>query len=237
MCAQAGEVNTGAFDDLRAVVDFAHAHGIVHRDISPHNILVSFGGVTKVSDFGIAKAADSSMRTPTESLKGKLPYMAPEQLEGMEADARTDLFAFGALLYQMATGQPAFQGKTRTSLIAAIVSGNPTPLSQLVPLTPPALERAVVVDLPVRVSRGDLHRDERIPLGRCAELADPHAVRRPLHELHVLDDLVPTRQLRVGADPVSEELLRRLQRRLTAGRKGHYFTAGPHGKAFCRSGA
>jgi eukaryotic-like serine/threonine-protein kinase len=69
--------------------------------------------------------------------------MAPEQLEGLEADSRTDIFAFGAVLYEMATGRRAFQGATKTSLIAAIVSSQPEPISQLTPMTPPALDHVV----------------------------------------------------------------------------------------------
>ena len=81
--------------------------------------------------------------TEQGTILGTFQYMAPEQLEGLEADGRTDIFAFGALLYEMATGQRAFQGKTRTSLIASIVSGHPQPVSQLAPLTPPALDHLI----------------------------------------------------------------------------------------------
>ena len=145
--------------EIASALDAAHRQGIVHRDLKPGNVMLTQAGA-KLLDFGLAKSgplitSTSSVSQMAESptqhqplteqgtILGTFQYMAPEQLEGLEADARTDLFAFGALLYQMATGQPAFQGKTRTSLIAAIVSGTPTPLSQLVPLTPPALDHVI----------------------------------------------------------------------------------------------
>jgi len=142
--------------EIASALDAAHRAGIVHRDLKPGNVMLTKAGA-KLLDFGLAKSgplvggtltvsqtADSPTvhRPLTEqgTILGTFQYMAPEQLEGMEADARTDIFAFGALLYEMATAQPAFQGKTRTSLIAAIVSGQPAPLSQVAPLTPPALD-------------------------------------------------------------------------------------------------
>ena len=107
-------------------------------------------------DFGLAKTqasglgprasvAETDQRPLTEegTILGTFQYMAPEQLEGQEADARTDIFAFGVLLYEMATGRRAFEGKTRTSLIAAIVASDPPPMSRVAPLTPPALEHVV----------------------------------------------------------------------------------------------
>lgn len=145
--------------EIASALDAAHRQGIVHRDLKPGNVMLTKAGA-KLLDFGLAKSgplvtgsagASPSADSPTEhrplteqgTILGTFQYMAPEQLEGIEADARTDLFAFGALLYEMATGQPAFQGKTRTSLIASIVSGNPQPVSQLVPMTPPALDHLI----------------------------------------------------------------------------------------------
>jgi Tol biopolymer transport system component len=145
--------------EIASALDAAHRQGIVHRDLKPGNVMLTKAGA-KLLDFGLAKSgplitgtssASQMAESPTVhnplteqgTILGTFQYMAPEQLEGLEADARTDIFAFGALLYQMATGQPAFQGKTRTSLIASIVSGTPQPVSQLVPLTPPALDHLI----------------------------------------------------------------------------------------------
>jgi Tol biopolymer transport system component len=134
----------------------AHRQGIVHRDLKPANVMLTKAG-TKLLDFGLARAggdasplqglttAGTQERPLTQegTILGTFQYMAPEQLEGLEADARTDIFAFGTLLYEMATGRRAFDGKTRTSLIASIVSATPRPVGELVPTTPPALEHVI----------------------------------------------------------------------------------------------
>jgi serine/threonine protein kinase/dipeptidyl aminopeptidase/acylaminoacyl peptidase len=145
--------------EIASALDAAHRQGIVHRDLKPGNVMLTKSGA-KLLDFGLAKAgplltaasgAGFQADSPTElkplteqgTLVGTFQYMAPEQLEGQEADARTDIFAFGAVLYEMATGRRAFQGKNKTSLIAAIVSSTPPPVSQVVPLTPPALDHLI----------------------------------------------------------------------------------------------
>ncbi|HVS33680.1 MAG TPA: protein kinase [Thermoanaerobaculia bacterium] len=131
---------------------FAHANGVVHRDLKPGNVMLTKSGA-KLVDFGLAKsqpvvpgaleATEQRPLTEEGAIVGTFQYMAPEQLEGQPADARTDIFALGVLLYEMTTGTRAFSGKTRTSLIAAIVGGEPRPISELQPVTPPALERVV----------------------------------------------------------------------------------------------
>src|SRR5208282_4489031 len=134
----------------------AHRLGITHRDLKPANVMLTKSGA-KLMDFGLAKQSgagplpnamtemtqDQAKLTSDGMIVGTFQYMAPEQLEGKEADPRTDIFAFGELLYEMATGKPAFSGKSRASLIATILTTEPPPITQLQPLTPAALERVV----------------------------------------------------------------------------------------------
>jgi len=144
--------------EIADALDRAHRSGIVHRDLKPGNIMLTKGGA-KLMDFGLARAAEAPVapgtavlsQTPTQgrpltaegSIVGTFQYMAPEQLEGKEVDARTDLFAFGAVLYEMATGRKAFSGKSQASLISSIMSSEPPAITTVAPMTPPALERAV----------------------------------------------------------------------------------------------
>jgi len=134
----------------------AHRQGITHRDLKPANIMLAKTGA-KLMDFGLAKQSvpvsqpvaptdptvQQSKLTGEGKIVGTFQYMAPEQLEGKEADARTDIFALGEVIYEMATGKPAFNGKSRASLIASILVSEPPPISQVQPLAPPALERIV----------------------------------------------------------------------------------------------
>jgi len=135
-------------------LDKAHRQGIVHRDLKPGNVMITKSGV-KLLDFGLAKAMApatpaSLTALPTQqgltqegTILGTFQYMAPEQLEGKDADARTDIFALGATLYEMATGKKAFTGSTQASLISAILRDDPAPISQVQPMSPPALDRVV----------------------------------------------------------------------------------------------
>ncbi|MFI5181264.1 MAG: protein kinase [Thermoanaerobaculia bacterium] len=141
---------------IASALDAAHRKAIVHRDLKPGNVMVTASGV-KLLDFGLAKilrlkdAADTATSAPTAErdvtgkgvILGTLSYMAPEQLEGKESDTRSDIFAFGAVLYEMATGRKAFAGPSQASVISAILSSDPPSISTLQPTTPPTLERVV----------------------------------------------------------------------------------------------
>ncbi len=128
----------------------AHRSGVIHRDLKPSNVMLTRGGV-KLLDFGVAKLRDmeptgeAATMSLTEDglILGSLPYMAPEQLEGKPVDARADLFALGAVLYEMATGRPPFHADSRASLIVAILTEPPAPATADAPITPPLLAHTI----------------------------------------------------------------------------------------------
>jgi len=144
--------------EIASALETAHRQGIVHRDLKPGNVILTKSG-SKLLDFGLAKIGPAgavfttTIRTdvPTAmapltaqgTILGTIQYMAPEQLEGLEADPRTDIFALGAVLFEMLTGQKAFPGTSQASVMGAILKDEPPPVSQLQPVTPPALDYLV----------------------------------------------------------------------------------------------
>ncbi len=147
--------------EIAGALDKAHRKGVTHRDLKPGNIMLTKSG-SKLLDFGLAKLKQevapanvqlSDLPTASDPLTaqgtivGTLQYMAPEQLEGKEVDARTDIFAFGAVVYEMATGKKCFEGKSRANLIAAILQIDPPSMSSLQPMAPVALDRAIKICL------------------------------------------------------------------------------------------
>jgi serine/threonine protein kinase len=142
--------------EILGALDAAHQHGVIHRDLKPANVMLTSNGV-KLLDFGIAQLQQSLQPEHEPALSTKLTmdgtilgtpqYMAPEQLHGKTSDARTDIFAFGAVLYEMVTGKKAFEGDTKAGLIASVLERNPVPVTQLRSAIPQALDRLIQVCL------------------------------------------------------------------------------------------
>ncbi|HXZ32870.1 MAG TPA: protein kinase [Terriglobales bacterium] len=151
-------------------LEVAHRQGIVHRDLKPGNIMLTKAG-SKLMDFGLAKSTAAAIHAPASggpllsaaptmseaspmsplttagTILGTIQYMSPEQIEGKEADPRSDLFAFGAVAYEMMTGNRPFEGKSQISVASAILEKDPQPISATQPLTPPALEHVITTCL------------------------------------------------------------------------------------------
>jgi len=185
-------------------LDRAHKSGVVHRDLKPGNIMLTKSG-TKLMDFGLAKnvpavAAVSTSRQTMELTSplgsqplterglvvGTFQYMSPEQVEGKEADARSDIFAFGSVLYEMATGKRAFEGKSNLSVASAILEKEPEPITAIQPTAPPALDHVIRGCLAKNPedrwqSAGDIARELRWISSGGSSQAIPAFARRPAH--------------------------------------------------------
>ena len=154
----------GMARDVLGALGAAHAAGMVHRDVKPANILIAADGRAKVADFGIAKALEEapSDLTGANQLLGTPAYLAPERLDGHSATSRSDLYAFGVVLYEALAGVRAFPGTTPLSVAYAIHNADPVPLGQARP--------ALAADLVTAVERA-MHRDPAVRFATAAEMA------------------------------------------------------------------
>lgn len=159
--------------DLALALQHAHGfrdeardiRGVVHRDVSPDNVLVSYEGVARLSDFGIARWMEATVLTQTGMVKGKLPFMAPELYDGHDADEVTDTFALGATLYTVFAGIRPFGGKNEAETMRAVQSATPAQLTILRPEVPPRVAQWIHAAL-------DKQRERRPPIGAFIAAAD-----------------------------------------------------------------
>lgn len=185
---------------LTTALDIAHRSGIVHRDISPSNVLLSLEGEVRLTDFGIARVVDETRETRTGVIKGKYPYMAPEYVATAEFDARTDLFGLGVLLYECLTGHRPYDGATELETLTRAATGAHTPLAEAAHDATDSRERTTLfacVEQLLRPSPEDRQQSAASVLDHLTALpADARSPRRigelvRMHRRSADDDAAP----------------------------------------------
>jgi uncharacterized protein (TIGR02265 family) len=185
--------------DAAAALDFAHKAkspsgqplNLIHRDVSPQNVIVGFSGAVKLIDFGVAKAANKITRTATGIIKGKYAYMSPEQARGEDLDSRSDIFGLGIVLYEVLTSQRLFKRENDTATLKAVVGLEPKPPSSVVKGVPRAIDSIVMKAL-------EKNRDKRFQSAAEMQSAlEEFLVRQrlpatPAHIAAFMKDLFPT---------------------------------------------
>jgi predicted ATPase len=178
---------------IACALGHAHAHGVVHRDVKPGNVMFDTEGNTKLTDFGLAHLSEASAMTRTGTVMGTVFYLSPEQAVGRPIDARSDLYALGAVLFEMVTGQPPFPGPTAVSIIYKHLNEQPPRLHHADAALPPALDATVqrllekdpdrrfqsaeeLVSALDRLLRGEVDASAAVPLDASSEDADPGAL-------------------------------------------------------------
>jgi serine/threonine-protein kinase len=190
-------------------IDFAHERGVIHRDISPSNVLVSTAGEVKIADFGIARAIGPGTTGPGDQVMGKWRYMSPEQTRGDELDARSDLFSLGVVIHEMLTGKPLFAGTDVEEIVREIRFGATAPPSALRPGVPDGLDaiaaRALARDPDERYQGADGLLADLVALGHSSQLV---LTRKTMAAVvaEVVDDR-PTRWMSAVADASADEVI------------------------------
>ncbi|MDE3074340.1 MAG: protein kinase [Chloroflexota bacterium] len=164
-----GDVITVARQVAEAL-DYAHTHGVLHRDLKPQNVLMTAGGRVKLTDFGLARGSGAATLTGQQAIMGSARYLAPEQVQGQESDARTDVYALGVMLFEMLTGRLPFQGETPVEVAAQHLRSNPPPPSRFNPAVPRQADVAVLKALA---------KDPRQRFASAGSLVDTLALAEP----------------------------------------------------------
>jgi eukaryotic-like serine/threonine-protein kinase len=186
-------VAAGLFHAHNATSARGEPLGLVHRDVTPSNVMVSFDGATKILDFGIAKAAAKATRTEVGVVKGKIPYMSPEQIQGETIDWRSDIFSLGTVLYELSTGQKPFDGANTATLSLQILHDDLKPPGLLVDRYPEALTQIVQRAMAKRPN--DRFQSARELEDALDELLAQSGVRCGAHELGAyVEELFPGRR-------------------------------------------